>query len=372
MVCRCSPPLLARVGATLSPPVRSGDATFGRERETQRPWPFSSSSRSSPARARRSARACCPCCRRCCRAGATGGRRRPLGHRRSASRPPSRSRSSGWRACVDGVGLGPRRHADARGRRAARLRHRAARPARVARASRGAAGAPRALRAARGAATASGRACSSARALGFVYAPCAGPILAAVISVSAASRPHGRRRRSPTRLGSALVLLALALGGRRAGRPRSARRARPGAAARARRVMVAHRRSRWRPTSTCASRRRSPTTCPPSLVNPTKPRDARTRSPARLADLRGPSRFARRGHRATRPSPAASCRASAPAPDFTGNQRWFNTPGGRPLTLARPARPGRARRLLDLHVHQLHAHAALPEGVGRALPRATA
>ena len=27
------------------------------------------------------------------------------------------------------------------------------------------------------------------------------------------------------------------------------------------------------------------------------------------------------------------------APDFTDTQRWFNTPGGRPLTLARAARP---------------------------------
>ena len=33
---------------------------------------------------------------------------------------------------------------------------------------------------------------------------------------------------------------------------------------------------------------------------------------------------------------------------------------------ARPRRPG---RLLDLHLHQLPAHAALPEGLGRALPQ---
>src|SRR3954469_494392 len=51
-------------------------------------------------------------------------------------------------------------------------------------------------------------------ALGFVYAPCAGPILAAVISVGAAS---GRRVAASiaSSLGSAAVLLALALGGRR-------------------------------------------------------------------------------------------------------------------------------------------------------------
>ena len=51
-------------------------------------------------------------------------------------------------------------------------------------------------------------------ALGFVYAPCAGPILAAVIAVSAAS---GRTVAVAIgyAAGSAVVLLALALGGRR-------------------------------------------------------------------------------------------------------------------------------------------------------------
>src|SRR5919197_1002475 len=54
-------------------------------------------------------------------------------------------------------------------------------------------------------------------ALGFAYTPCAGPILAAVISVSAT---QGTSARLVTvaiayALGSAIVLLALALGGRR-------------------------------------------------------------------------------------------------------------------------------------------------------------
>ena len=59
------------------------------------------------------------------------------------------------------------------------------------------------------------------------------------------------------------------------------------------------------------------------------------------------------------------------APEFAGNQHWFNTPGDRPLTL-RPARPGRPGRLLDLQLHQLHPHPALPEGLGRALPQGRA
>src|SRR3954463_11214637 len=51
-------------------------------------------------------------------------------------------------------------------------------------------------------------------ALGFVYAPCAGPILAAVISVSAASGRTVAVGIAYT-LGAAAVLLALSLGGRR-------------------------------------------------------------------------------------------------------------------------------------------------------------
>ena len=54
-------------------------------------------------------------------------------------------------------------------------------------------------------------------ALGFVYAPCAGPILAAVISVSASSGTTAKIVAVAIAygLGSALVLLGLALGGRR-------------------------------------------------------------------------------------------------------------------------------------------------------------
>ncbi len=54
-------------------------------------------------------------------------------------------------------------------------------------------------------------------ALGFVYAPCAGPILAAVISVSASSGTTAKIVAVAIAygIGSAVVLLALALGGRR-------------------------------------------------------------------------------------------------------------------------------------------------------------
>ena len=65
-------------------------------------------------------------------------------------------------------------------------------------------------------------------ALGFVYAPCAGPILAAVISVGAASGTSVAIAIAYS-LGSAVVLLALMLGGRRL----MDARARPGAPVRA-------------------------------------------------------------------------------------------------------------------------------------------
>ena len=70
-------------------------------------------------------------------------------------------------------------------------------------------------------------------ALGFVYTPCAGPILAAVISVSAAS---GRSIAVALAYaaGSALVLLALCARRPARARPRPARRARAARAARAR------------------------------------------------------------------------------------------------------------------------------------------
>ena len=145
------------------------------------------------------ARACCPCCPRCCRAGATGGRRRPLGHRASGWRSRSRSRSSALAKVVDGVGLGDRRARTIAIVVLLGVRRRARSCRRSATGSRRRSRAWRAS--ARGrAATASGRASASARALGFVYAPCAGPILAAVISVGAAPGDvRDRRSRSPTR-----------------------------------------------------------------------------------------------------------------------------------------------------------------------------
>ena len=52
-----------------------------------------------------------------------------------------------------------------------------------------------------------------------------------------------------------------------------------------------------------------------------------------VATLRGGGHRRDRGGRQARRRPASACRTSAVAPDFVGNQMWFNTPGDRPLSL---------------------------------------
>ena len=75
-----------------------------------------------------------------------------------------------------------------------------------------------------------------------------------------------------------------------------------------------------------------------ALVNPTKAtrglRGGRARARRRCA-----AALAVRREAGARRRPAAGKRraaaTSAPAPDFTGTQRWFNTPGGEPLDARR-------------------------------------
>ena len=162
-------------------------------------------------------------------------------------------------------------------------------------------------------------------ALGFAYAPCAGPILAAVITVGAAAE-----RTLPIALaysaGSACVLLALALGGRRvAGRVRRAGRGPVvqralGAAMVLTAVAVAADLDVRFQTALASS-------FPSAIVNPTGALERSEAVERRLADLRGPARF-------EAAAGAAALPALGRAPDFRGTQRWFNTPGERPLSLA--------------------------------------
>src|SRR5437763_15688123 len=127
-------------------------------------------------------------------------------------------------------------------------------------------------------------------ALGFVYAPCAGPILAAVIAVGAASS-----RTVPVglafALGSALVLLALSLGGRAlAGRMRATARG-PGLQRALAAVLVL---TGVAMATNLDVRFQSAIAdhLPAALVNPTHGLETSRAVSNRLDDLRGPSRFA--------------------------------------------------------------------------------
>jgi cytochrome c biogenesis protein CcdA/thiol-disulfide isomerase/thioredoxin len=154
-------------------------------------------------------------------------------------------------------------------------------------------------------------------ALGFVYAPCAGPVLAAVVSVGAAS---GRTATIGLAYaaGSATVLLALALLGRRAAKPfRGPALSRALGAVMVLTAVAMALQLDLRFQTAIADR------LPSAVVNPTNALETSGAVQDRLAELREPSRFA---HAA-----AEGLKDYGLAPDFVGNDRWFNSP---PLTLA--------------------------------------
>jgi len=160
-------------------------------------------------------------------------------------------------------------------------------------------------------------------ALGFLYAPCAGPILAAVVSVSAASGNTVAVGLAYS-LGSSAVLLVLvlALAGRaladrvrRAGRGPNLQRALGAVMVLTAVAMAAELDVRFQ--SGIADQ------LPAAVVNPTRTLEQSDAVAKRLDDLRRPSRFAR----AVADSALEDYGA---APEFVGNDRWFNSS---PLTL---------------------------------------
>jgi cytochrome c biogenesis protein CcdA/thiol-disulfide isomerase/thioredoxin len=179
--------------------------------------------------------------------------------------------------------------------------------------------------------------------LGVVYAPCAGPILAGVITVSASQALTAGRLGVALAyaLGSAVVLYMLMLGGRRlsgrivryAGRLQMAMGALMVAVAV---LMFADYDTRFQ-TAIASD-------LPAFLVNPSKELEESGGVRERLAELRGTE-----AHGGTVGAIAAAARRTAAvaetsgeplpvlgeAPEFTGNQKWFNTPGERPLSLRR-------------------------------------
>jgi len=190
--------------------------------------------------------------------------------------------------------------------------------------------------------------------LGLVYAPCAGPILAGVITVSASqSFTAGRLAVALSYgIGSAVVLYLLMVGGRRLVAPLARRGMALQMTMGAVMVVVALAMAGdydVRFQNSIAS------SLPSFLVNPTESiedtaaartalNDIRGESPhgvgARAAsDVRGPSGVPPRelprsgpGRDSRRPAYSA-LPVLGTAPEFVGTQRWFNTPGERPLTL---------------------------------------
>jgi cytochrome c biogenesis protein CcdA/thiol-disulfide isomerase/thioredoxin len=185
-------------------------------------------------------------------------------------------------------------------------------------------------------------------ALGFVFAPCAGPILAAVTSVSASSGATTQVAAVALAysLGLSSVLLLYALGGRkvldgirRHTKGHVVERSLGAVLLITGIVMAANLDVRFEEALA------KDTSLPAFLVDPTRSLENSGAVQNRLAQLRPASRFAQRQQQASltpvadRPGVAIqgvktpSLPKLGAAPPFTDNQRWFNTPGGRPLTL---------------------------------------
>jgi cytochrome c biogenesis protein CcdA/thiol-disulfide isomerase/thioredoxin len=169
-------------------------------------------------------------------------------------------------------------------------------------------------------------------ALGFLYAPCAGPILAAVISVSATqgtstdlvllALAYGA--------GSAAVLLLLAFGGRRM--VERVRRAGHGPTVQhALGVLLIGTAVAMAAELDVRFQTVLANELPSVVSNPTGAIERSAGVERRLADLRGPSRFD--SSRTATSAPRADLPVLGRAPDFTGNDHWLNTPGERPLSL---------------------------------------
>ncbi|MBV9464519.1 MAG: redoxin domain-containing protein, partial [Solirubrobacterales bacterium] len=186
-------------------------------------------------------------------------------------------------------------------------------------------------------------------ALGFVCAPCAGPILAAVTSVSASSGASPRivAVALSYAIGLGAVMLLYALGGR-AVLDRVRRRARGHLVERSLGavllvtgvVMATNLDVRF---EEALARDAS---LPAFLVDPTRSLESSGAVQRRLAALRPASRFAVRQRQAHATPVAARAGVSIPgvqtpslpdlgaAAEFAQTQRWWNTPGDRPLSLA--------------------------------------
>jgi thiol-disulfide isomerase/thioredoxin len=193
-----------------------------------------------------------------------------------------------------------------------------------------------------------------------VCAPCAGPILAAVISVSASGNTSARAVAVAIAyvLGLSAVLMLYAIGGRRLAdvvrrkaRAHTVERA-LGVVLLATGVLMATNldvrfENALAKATTNGTRQSSGLLA--FLVDPTRSLENSSAVQNRLRSLRPESRFAVRQRQAAGNSASSSATAAGiaipgvqtpslanlgNAPEFAGNQQWFNTPGNSPLTLA--------------------------------------
>jgi cytochrome c biogenesis protein CcdA/thiol-disulfide isomerase/thioredoxin len=167
--------------------------------------------------------------------------------------------------------------------------------------------------------------------LGLVYAPCAGPILAGVITVSAAQDFTAGKLAVAFSyaIGSAIVLYLLLLGGRRFAQRLAPIRGRVQMAMGAVMVLVA-----IAMTADLDTRFQTAVAndLPGFLVNPTGEIEKSGAVAPALASVHG-------GGKPIVPDASQldqplSLPVGPQAPEFTGNQEWFNTPNGDPLTMS--------------------------------------
>jgi cytochrome c biogenesis protein CcdA/thiol-disulfide isomerase/thioredoxin len=165
--------------------------------------------------------------------------------------------------------------------------------------------------------------------LGLVYAPCAGPILAGVITVSASQEFTAARLAVALAYsaGSAVVLYGLMLGGRRLTSPLARR---SGAFQRAMGAVMVVVALLMAAELDIRFENEIAASLPAVLVNPSEDLEEAGATRDRLADLRGGGGTV---------AEAATSRGGerlpvlGQAPEIQGTQRWWGTPNGGPLTL---------------------------------------
>ena len=172
--------------------------------------------------------------------------------------------------------------------------------------------------------------------LGLIYAPCAGPILAGVITVTA-SQPFTAGRLAVALsygIGSAVVLYILMLGGRRVVAPLARRGVGLQVAMGAVMVVVALAMLQnydVRFENTIAA------DLPSFLITPTHGLEDTAGVRSALEEVRGEAAHGVGGRAANQGAPKTDPAGALPvlgkAPEFVDTQQWFNTPGDRPLTM---------------------------------------